>query len=73
MEINLSENSNPGQRWECHISLFKKYMYEGRAHGRAEGATRHRPLGPWAAQDSEDTLFAITYDKDEVANLLECK
>ena len=72
--------SKPGDLWICHVSLHKKYVYEG-SQGRLstirgpvrtnEGATRARPLGPWIAQDAEDTPFATTTDKDQVAELLE--
>lgn len=33
---------------------------------RGEGATRHRPLGPWTAQDGEDFHFATLGSKEEV-------
>ena len=36
-----------------------------------EGATRKRPLGPWTVQEGEYFSFAKTYDKEEVASLLE--
>ena len=36
-----------------------------------EGATRKRPLGPWVVQEGEYFIFAKTYDKDDVASLLE--
>ena len=70
----------------CHVSLYKKYVYEGAqgkssasrglgksatATAKPEGATRARPLGPWVLQDPEDTSFASTSKKDEVADLLE--
>jgi len=86
MEINLSENTNKDDPWECRISLYKKYLYEtsqrrsqgskglGRtanATARIEGATKQRPLGPWIVQESEDAPFATTFEKDKVADLLE--
>ena len=36
-----------------------------------EGATRKRPLGPWVVQEGEYFVFGKTYDKDDVASLLE--
>ncbi|KAL8797763.1 MAG: hypothetical protein Q9195_000115 [Heterodermia aff. obscurata] len=41
------------------------------AKSGTEGATRKRPLGPWVAQEGEYFIFAKTYDKDDVASLLE--
>lgn len=37
---------------------------------RCEGASRHRPLGPWAAQDGEEFHFATLRSKDEVPYVL---
>lgn len=63
----------------CQVSLHKRYVYGG-SQGKSpnsttatvkEGATRARPLGPWILQDPEDTPFASTTKKDEVAALLE--
>jgi len=63
----------------CQISLYKRYVYGG-SQGKSsnssvsttkEGATKARPLGPWILQDPEDTHFASTTKKDEVADLLE--
>ena len=45
---------------------------EGR-HGRgvrSEGASRHRPLGPWTTQDGEDYHFATLRSKEEVPDVL---
>ena len=36
-----------------------------------EGATRKRPLGPWVVQEGEYFIFGKTYDKDDVASMLE--
>ena len=76
MEINLSESSSP---WVCKVSLHKKYVYEGhintsrplgKATSRSEGATRARPLGPWALQDPEDFVFSEVRCKQDVAHTL---
>lgn len=61
----------------CKISLFKRYIYEGKdpiysssRSAKADGATRGRPLGPWTLQDGEDFLFATVHSKDEVVSAL---
>lgn len=33
---------------------------------RGEGASRHRPLGPWTVQDREDYHFATLRSKEQV-------
>ena len=73
MEINISEVLQDKESWSCKISLHKKYTYEGKFSAgqsgkgaKGEGATRHRPLGPWIAQDPEDFLFATLGSKEEV-------
>ena len=82
LEINLSESTSLDEQWTCKVSLYKKYTYEGsqgrssygrsaNATARTEGATRSRPLGPWTVQDPEDTPFATTSSKEELADLLE--
>ena len=75
LEINLSESTKPEEPWTCKVSLYKKYTYEGSqgrsTKARIEGATRTRPLGPWTVQDPEDTPFATTFSKEELAALLE--
>ena len=75
MEINLSESTSIDDPWTCKVSLYKKYVYEGKSPGGAaaknQGATKARPLGPWVLQESEDTFFASTTRKEEVAVLLE--
>ena len=75
MEISITESSST---WKCQVSIHKKFVYEGnygsRIHGRSaaksEGATRSRPLGPWAPQDAEDFHFATVTDKKAVSNAI---
>ena len=77
LEINLTESSTGS--WNCNVSLFKKYIYEGNLgttypHGKgftkSEGATRARPLGPWTVQDAEDFHFATVTSKSDVPDAL---
>ena len=77
LEINLSESVT--DTWSCEVFLVKKYIYEGalgssRTPGKSaiksEGATRHRPLGPWTPQDVEDFHFATITAKSEVEGVL---
>lgn len=72
MEINISENLHEKDGWSCKISLLKKYTYEGTdlVGKSSKGATRRRPLGPWAAQDGEDFHFATLGSKEEVPHVL---
>lgn len=81
LEINLSERAGDNDAWSCKISLFKKYIYDGRQTKtgvrsgkqfsmKSEGATRVRPLGPWILQDGECYPFATLTSKDDVAQAL---
>ena len=81
LEINLSESAGDNDAWSCRISLFKKYIYDGRQTKsgvrlgkqfsmKSEGATRVRPLGPWILQDGECYPFATLTSKDDVAQTL---
>ncbi len=47
--------------------LHKKYM---QIIDRPLAGSRSRPLGPWAAQDAEDFLFATLHSKGEVEEAL---
>lgn len=75
-EINLTEEAS---EWTCKIFLHKKYFYQGNSKTKApgknglksEGATRARPLGPWAEQDAEDLPFAHIRSKEELLDVLE--
>lgn len=52
--------------------MYEGKQFEGRSGkgAKGEGATRHRPLGPWTAQDVEDFHFATLRSKDDVPHAL---
>ena len=71
LEIELSDKSD--SQWSCNISLYYKFAYDthGLRSGRASGATRQRPLGPWIAQDPETYPFYETTTKADVPGIIE--
>ena len=79
LEINLTE-SEADSPWRCTVYLQKRYIYEGQLGlhssgklGRSrEGATRHRPFGPWVPQDTEEFLFLSTTKKSDIPYALHC-
>lgn len=68
LEINLLDNSKPGSRWNCEITLITKYHHDSEL---IERATKLRPLGPWVAQDrAEKFQFATLTSKAQVESAL---
>jgi len=80
LEINLTEDTKSDGQWSCKVFLHKKYIYQGNLGGtkslgkstsKGEGATKAKPLGPWANSDGEDLPFAHITSKDDVVDALE--
>ena len=80
LEINLSEGSRRDESSTAKVFLVKQYTYTGKlgssaqlnkANSKSEGATRARPLGPWAEQkDTETFEFATIADKLNIEEVL---
>ena len=76
LEINLTEGQDD---WTCSVSIHKRYMYTGalgtskavnKSVMRGEGASRAKPLGPWALQNSEHVHFATVSSPSQVEEVL---
>ena len=68
LEINLVEASEQHSQWICKITLVTKYHHDS---DLIERATKHRPLGPWVAQDRADKFhFATLTSKAQVEDAL---
>lgn len=67
LEINLVDSEIHSQ-WTCKITLVTRYIHDS---NQVERATKHRPLGPWVAQDRADKFhFATLTSKADVEDAL---
>ncbi|KAI9845086.1 MAG: hypothetical protein M1837_005090 [Sclerophora amabilis] len=80
MEINLAGTARPDAVWTCKISLRQSYTYNPPAkHARgnmnlASSPTKglnDRSLGHFVPQETRETFFAITHDKNDLESLLD--
>lgn len=68
LEINLSESNNPGEAWNCRISLRFKKRYDP---SRNSNNTNTRTHGsPWVDQPTEQVAFLDITDKSQVEPVL---